>query len=84
MAGLDVPVVPLLHAYVVSSPMQSITRTLPNVKDSDGRVYFRVKGDSLCVGGFEYNPIFLDQVMTFIYCYIKLTEEYLIAVYYII
>ncbi|XP_014291636.1 sarcosine dehydrogenase, mitochondrial [Halyomorpha halys] len=62
MAGLDVPIVPLLHAYVVSSPMQSITRTLPNVKDSDGSIYFRVKGDSLCVGGFEHNPIFLDQL----------------------
>lgn len=63
MAGLDIPITPLLHAYVVSSPM-SLPNNLPNIKDSDGRVYFRVKGDTLCVGGFEHNPIFLDEVST--------------------
>lgn len=61
MAGLDVPTIPLLHAYVVSSPM-NLPGNLPNIKDSDGRVYFRVKGDTMCVGGFEHNPILLDQL----------------------
>ncbi|XP_014248912.1 sarcosine dehydrogenase, mitochondrial [Cimex lectularius] len=61
MAGLQLPIVSLKHAYVVSNPMSSVVG-LPNVRDSDGRIYFRVKGDTLCVGGFEHNPIMLDKM----------------------
>ncbi|KAK9499026.1 hypothetical protein O3M35_003544 [Rhynocoris fuscipes] len=61
LTGLTLPVVPLKHAYVVSNPIPNVSG-LPNLRDSDGRIYFRVKGDTLCVGGFEHNPIMLDKM----------------------
>ncbi|BET00902.1 sarcosine dehydrogenase [Nesidiocoris tenuis] len=61
LAGLSLPVTPIKHAYVVSNPMSQVVG-LPNIRDSDGRIYFRVKGDSLCVGGFEQNPIMLERM----------------------
>jgi sarcosine dehydrogenase len=50
------------HAYVVTEEVPGGVRTLPNVRDHDSSVYFRVQGDALCVGGYEPNPIILDTV----------------------
>ncbi|XP_073980159.1 sarcosine dehydrogenase isoform X2 [Rhodnius prolixus] len=61
LTGLQLPVCPLKHAYVVSNPIPNVVG-LPNLRDSDGRIYFRVKGDTLCVGGFEHNPILLEKM----------------------
>jgi len=35
---------------------------MPNVRDHDSSIYFKVQGDSLSVGGYENDPIFIDQV----------------------
>ncbi|KAJ4441684.1 hypothetical protein ANN_11542, partial [Periplaneta americana] len=61
MAGLTLPLVPMKHAYIVSESMPEI-RGLPNVRDHDGSIYFRIQGESICMGGYEYNPILLDKV----------------------
>ena len=61
MAGVELPIVPMKHAYVVSEPMAGV-RGMPNVRDHDWSVYFRVQGESLCVGGYESNPVMLDNV----------------------
>lgn len=62
MVGLRLPLVPMKHAYVLSESIPR-TRGLPNVRDHDGSVYFRVQGDCLMMGGYENNPILLDEVL---------------------
>lgn len=59
--GLSIPVTPIKHSYVVSNPITKVTG-LPNIRDGDGKIYFRVKGDTLCVGGYEHNPIMLEKM----------------------
>ncbi|XP_071443435.1 sarcosine dehydrogenase, mitochondrial isoform X1 [Hetaerina americana] len=61
MAGVSIPLVPMKHAYVVTESIQGV-RNAPNVRDHDSATYFRVQGDSLCVGGYEVDPILLDPV----------------------
>ncbi|XP_011352418.2 sarcosine dehydrogenase, mitochondrial isoform X2 [Ooceraea biroi] len=57
MAGLDIPLIPMKHAYVVTEPMD--VRGLPNIRDPDLNLYFRVQGGTLSIGGYEPNPIIL-------------------------
>ncbi|KAG8229352.1 hypothetical protein J437_LFUL007160 [Ladona fulva] len=61
LANLSIPLVPMKHAYVVTESIEGV-RNAPNVRDHDSSVYFRVQGDSLCIGGYENNPIILDSV----------------------
>lgn len=61
MVGLRLPLIPMKHAYVLSESIPQ-ARGLPNVRDHDGSVYFRVQGDCLMMGGYEQNPILLDEV----------------------
>lgn len=62
MVGLRIPLIPMKHAYVVSESIPRV-RGLPNVRDHDGSVYFRIQGESLLMGGYEPNPTILDQVL---------------------
>lgn len=64
MAGLDIPLVPMKHAYIVTEPMN--VRGLPNIRDPDFNIYFRVQGGNISIGGYEPNPIILKFV-SFIY-----------------
>jgi 4-methylaminobutanoate oxidase (formaldehyde-forming) len=50
LAGVAVPVVPIKHQYVVSSPGDF--SGLPTVRDPDHIVYFRPDGGGLLVGGY--------------------------------
>ncbi|PSN29571.1 hypothetical protein C0J52_25788 [Blattella germanica] len=61
MVGLHLPLVPMKHAYIVSESVPEV-RGLPNIRDHDASTYFRIQGESICMGGYEYNPILLDQV----------------------
>lgn len=61
MAGVSIPLLPMKHAYVISEPIEGIAN-LPNLRDHDYSIYFRVQSDSLCLGGYESNPTILDQV----------------------
>jgi glycine/D-amino acid oxidase-like deaminating enzyme len=65
MVGQHIPLVPMKHAYVVTEEVPGGVRNMPNVRDHDSSVYFRVQGDALCVGGYEPNPIILDNVKKF-------------------
>jgi len=59
MAGVDVPVVPIKHQYVVSDPLPGVESTMdiPTVRDPDRIVYFRgADGDGLLVGGYIRDP----------------------------
>nr|XP_056716394.1 sarcosine dehydrogenase, mitochondrial [Euleptes europaea] len=61
MAGVNVPLVAMHHAYVVTEKIEGI-QNMPNVRDHDASVYLRLQGDALSVGGYESNPIFWEEV----------------------
>lgn len=60
MIGLDIPLSPMKHAYIVTEPMN--VQGLPNIRDPDRNIYFRVQGGNLNIGGYESNPIMLKCV----------------------
>jgi len=62
MAGVKVPLIAMKHAYVVSEKIDGI-QNMPNVRDHDASVYLRLQGDALCIGGYEPNPVFWEQVI---------------------
>uniref|UniRef100_A0A8C1LH14 Sarcosine dehydrogenase n=1 Tax=Cyprinus carpio TaxID=7962 RepID=A0A8C1LH14_CYPCA len=59
MAGVNVPLITMHHAYIVTERIEGI-QNMPNVRDHDASVYLRLQGDALSVGGYEHNPIFWD------------------------
>lgn len=64
MAGLSIPLIAMKHSYIVSEPIEGVSN-LPNIRDHDSSIYFRIQGDSLCLGGYESNPAILEQVLNF-------------------
>lgn len=61
--GIHIPLIPMRHAYIVTEPIDGI-KGMPNVRDHDASTYFRIQGSSICMGGYETNPILLDRVPT--------------------
>lgn len=64
MVGLNIPLTPMKHAYIVTEPMN--VQGLPNIRDPDRSIYFRVQGGTLNIGGYESNPIIL-KLVSYIY-----------------
>uniref|UniRef100_A0A8C6XHU1 L-amino-acid oxidase n=1 Tax=Naja naja TaxID=35670 RepID=A0A8C6XHU1_NAJNA len=60
MAGVQVPLVAMHHAYVVTERDRGQVKHA-NVRDHDASVYLRLQGDALSVGGYESNPIFCEE-----------------------
>jgi glycine cleavage system T protein len=58
MAGVDLPVVPLMHQYLVTRPVpgQELPRQTPVVRDPENLVYVREEVGGYLIGGFEPNP----------------------------
>ncbi|XP_042228369.1 sarcosine dehydrogenase, mitochondrial-like [Homarus americanus] len=61
LVGVEVPLVAMKHAYIVTEKIPGI-ENMPNVRDHNASVYLRLQGDALSVGGYESNPIFLDRL----------------------
>lgn len=59
--GITLPLIPMKHSYVVSESINGI-QGLPNLRDHDASIAFRVQGSSIYLGGYEKNPIILDKV----------------------
>jgi dimethylglycine dehydrogenase len=58
LAGVELPVVPLEHHYVVTEPMSEVSalkRELPVLRDPEGSFYARQEGPALLIGPFEAN-----------------------------
>jgi sarcosine dehydrogenase len=53
LAGVTVPLHPVEHMYIVTGPMDGVTRDLPVMRDHDGHVYFKEEVGGLLMGGFE-------------------------------
>ena len=59
LAGVELPIVPLQHHYVVTEPLPEVAalaRELPVLRDTDASFYVRQEGGGLLVGPFERNP----------------------------
>jgi glycine/D-amino acid oxidase-like deaminating enzyme len=59
-AGLDLPIVPVLHEYFVSEPVDGWTGTLPCLRIPEVQVYARGEGGRVLCGGFEQQGTSVD------------------------
>jgi glycine cleavage system aminomethyltransferase T/glycine/D-amino acid oxidase-like deaminating enzyme len=61
LAGATIPVVPMRHQYVVTTPLAEPVEGTPTVRDPDRITYFRPHADGgLLVGGYARNPVTWD------------------------
>ena len=55
MAGVNVPIVPMAHEYLITRP-SGLPLDLPTMRDPSLLVYFRGESGGLVMGGYERNP----------------------------
>ena len=58
MMGVDLPVVPMLHQYIVSDRIDAfatLERELPMIRDPDESWYLRMERDGVIIGPYEKN-----------------------------
>ncbi len=56
LAGVEVPVVPFAHQYLITKPIDGVRADFPTMRDPDRLVYFREEVGGLVMGGYERNP----------------------------
>ncbi|MGH2635488.1 MAG: GcvT family protein [Actinomycetota bacterium] len=56
LAGVEIPVVPMEHQYLITRPMEGVRPDFPTLRDPDGLVYVREEVGGLVVGGYERTP----------------------------
>jgi glycine cleavage system T protein len=55
LAGVDVPIVPMAHEYLVTRPL-GVPLDAPTMRDPSLLVYFRGESGGLVMGGYERHP----------------------------
>ncbi|SDF49610.1 4-methylaminobutanoate oxidase (formaldehyde-forming) [Limimonas halophila] len=55
--GIDVPLHPMQHQYMVTEAVEGIERGIPTLRDPDGLVYFKEEVGGLVMGGYERSPL---------------------------
>lgn len=56
MVGLNLPVIPMAHLYILTKPIEGVTNKFPNLRDPDLLVYWREEVGGLVTGGYERQP----------------------------
>ena len=56
MVGLNLPVVPMAHLYIITKPIEGVEHHFPTLRDPDLLVYWREEVGGLITGGYERNP----------------------------
>ena len=56
LAGVEIPVVPMEHQYLITRPIEGVASSFPTLRDPDNLVYVREEVGGLVVGGYERNP----------------------------
>jgi glycine cleavage system aminomethyltransferase T/glycine/D-amino acid oxidase-like deaminating enzyme len=56
MVGVDLPIVPFGHQYLITEPFDPPLEPLPTLRDPDNLVYFRTEVGGLVMGGYERKP----------------------------
>ena len=57
MAGIDVPLQPVKHQYIITEKIDGLSTDAPTIRDPDRRTYFKEEVGGLVMGGYEPNPI---------------------------
>ena len=55
LAGVNVPIVPMAHEYLITQP-NGVPLDVPTMRDPSLLVYFRGESGGLVTGGYERNP----------------------------
>ena len=55
--GVSVPLYPAEHFYVITEPIENLSKTLPVIRDFDNSVYFKEDAGKLLIGIFEGKSI---------------------------
>jgi glycine cleavage system aminomethyltransferase T/glycine/D-amino acid oxidase-like deaminating enzyme len=56
LVGVDVPIIPFGHQYLITEPFAPPLGPLPTLRDPDNLVYFRTEVGGLVMGGYERTP----------------------------
>ena len=56
MAGINVPLQPVKHQYIITERIEGLASDAPTIRDPDRRIYFKEEVGGLVMGGYEPNP----------------------------
>jgi glycine cleavage system aminomethyltransferase T/glycine/D-amino acid oxidase-like deaminating enzyme len=56
LVGVDLPIIPYGHQYLITEPLVPALEPLPTLRDPDNLIYFRTEVGGLVMGGYERNP----------------------------
>ncbi|WP_419695803.1 GcvT family protein [Mesorhizobium muleiense] len=56
LAGINVPLQPVKHQYLVTERIDGLASDAPTIRDPDRRIYFKEEVGGLVMGGYEPNP----------------------------
>ncbi|HET6847380.1 MAG TPA: FAD-dependent oxidoreductase [Gaiellales bacterium] len=56
MVGVDVPIIPYAHEFLVTETFDPPLQPLPTLRDPDNLVYWRTEVGGLIMGGYERDP----------------------------
>lgn len=57
MAGINVPLQPVKHQYIVTEKIEGLSPDAATIRDPDRFTYFKEEVGGLVMGGYEQNPI---------------------------
>ena len=57
MAGINVPLQAVKHQYIITEPLEGMSKDVATVRDPDRLTYFKEEVGGLVFGGYEPNPI---------------------------
>lgn len=56
MAGINVPLQPIKHQYIITDKIEGLSTDAATIRDPDRRTYFKEEVGGLVMGGYEPNP----------------------------
>ncbi|RJG46722.1 FAD-dependent oxidoreductase [Mesorhizobium sp. DCY119] len=56
MAGINVPLQPVKHQYIITEKIDGLSTDAPTIRDPDRLTYFKEEVGGLVMGGYEPNP----------------------------
>jgi 4-methylaminobutanoate oxidase (formaldehyde-forming) len=56
MVGVDVPIIPYAHEFLVTEAFDPPLPALPTLRDPDNLIYYRTEVGGLIMGGYERDP----------------------------
>ena len=55
--GVNVPLVAMEHQFMITEPIEGVSKDLPTLRDPDRLTYYKEEVGGLVMGGYEANPI---------------------------